>query len=210
MTRAREVLGTILDFLETYDGAVTAVATVVIATFTVVLALVTRRQARLTRESIELARAEFISTHRPKLVVRELAMLEPEAGGTVKVRYVIANIGVGKARIAESWIELQDSRDRILRPLQPAEGANPIGRETMAGGTHIFREHDTTASSLSFAVGREIHARGYAPVATVFFRGFIVYLDDNGIRRRTAFCRMWNFETRRFDVMNDPDYEYAD
>lgn len=58
-----------VDFLQTYNGAVTAFATVWIAVFTIVLAVVTGRQARLTRQAIDLNREEFISTHRPKLVV---------------------------------------------------------------------------------------------------------------------------------------------
>src|SRR6266496_910438 len=55
------------DSLERHNGAVTAVATVFIGVFTWVLACVSGRQARLTRESIELAREEFIATHRPKI-----------------------------------------------------------------------------------------------------------------------------------------------
>ena len=54
------VLWAIIDFLQTYNGAVTAVASVLIGLFTGVLARVTGRQARLTRESIDLARKEFI------------------------------------------------------------------------------------------------------------------------------------------------------
>jgi hypothetical protein len=38
----------VLDFLEKYNDAVTAVATVAVATFTIVLARVTGRQARLS------------------------------------------------------------------------------------------------------------------------------------------------------------------
>lgn len=64
------VLWAIIDFLQTYNGAVTAVASVLIGLFTGVLARVTGRQARLTRESIDLARKEFISTRRPHVIVR--------------------------------------------------------------------------------------------------------------------------------------------
>src|SRR5213082_2758016 len=39
----------LLDFIEAHNGALTALATIVVAIFTVVLALVTRRQARLTK-----------------------------------------------------------------------------------------------------------------------------------------------------------------
>jgi hypothetical protein len=41
------------NFLDTHNGAITALATIVVAAFTVVLAFVTRRQARLTRALAE-------------------------------------------------------------------------------------------------------------------------------------------------------------
>jgi hypothetical protein len=46
---AIDISGRILNFVDLHNGAVTAVATIFIATFTIVLAVVTRRQARLTR-----------------------------------------------------------------------------------------------------------------------------------------------------------------
>jgi len=62
-------------FHDDHNGAVTAVATIAIALFTIVLARVTGQQARLTRQSIDLARAEFVSTHRPRIIVRNLSTL---------------------------------------------------------------------------------------------------------------------------------------
>jgi len=193
-----------------------AILTGVLALSTIALWIVTWRagirQSHDMQASIALARQEFISTHRPKLVVRELLMLETEGTGDpgITVRYVIANIGAGNARIVESWVEVQFSRDRRLWPLQPTDGANPIGDTLIKPGSHVFREQGSTVSMLSLSAGRQILQSGHHPVQTVFFRGFILYLDDNLVRRRTAFCRVWNWETNRFDVVNDPDYEYAD
>ena len=79
-----------IDWLQTYNGAVTAFATVWIAVFTLVLAFVSRRQAMLTRQSIKLATKEFVSTHRPKIIVRELLMM-PNID-PIQIRYVVANV----------------------------------------------------------------------------------------------------------------------
>ena len=202
-----------IDCLQTYNGAVTAFATVWIAIFTIVLALVSRRQAKLTRQSINLATKEFVSTHRPKIVVRELMIL-PESH-PLQIRYVIANVGASDATIVESHIELQDVGDRILRPLQPIEGANPVGNVTLAAGTQIFREQNSRISRIDFNtnVFREERIQDLGHLVRqprLFFRGFIVYVDANDVRRRTAFCRRYELPSQRFRASEDPDYEYAD
>jgi hypothetical protein len=89
----------IIGFLQMYNGAVTAVATVFIGVFTWVLACVTGRQARLTRASIELVRNEFISTHRPRIILRDVCM-----GSGREVFYMLVNRGGTKATVVESWI----------------------------------------------------------------------------------------------------------
>jgi hypothetical protein len=42
-----------------------------------------------------------------------------------------------------------------------------------------------------------------------YFFGYIDYLDDMGIGRRTAFCRQFDDKTRRFTAIKDDDYEYS-
>ena len=58
------------DFLQAYNAAITALATVAIGVFTYFLVRVTNRQARLTRKAIELGTKEFVATHRPKIRIR--------------------------------------------------------------------------------------------------------------------------------------------
>jgi hypothetical protein len=96
------VLWGIIDFLQTYNGAVTAVATVFIGVFTYVLAIVTSRQARLTKESIDLARKEFIATHRPRVIVRLIQGPFDEAKSHQYIWVTITNIGVNPATV-EFW-----------------------------------------------------------------------------------------------------------
>jgi hypothetical protein len=45
----------------------------------------------------------------------------------------------------------------------------------------------------------------------LYVLGFVVYADDLGFERRTAFCRYLNPATQRFTaVEEDPDYEHAE
>jgi hypothetical protein len=191
------------EWLEAYNGAVTAVATVFIALFTIVLAWVTTVQARLTRRAVTLARDEFVSTHRPKLIVREILMLEHI--DPIRVRFVIANSGTTKARIIESHVEIQYLSANILLPLQPVEYANEIGATRLKPGSRIFHEHSNTIVE---------HPEDFQPNQPgdtyLYFRGFIVYAGSSGTLYRTGFCRRYNSRDKRFRIVEDSDYEYAE
>jgi hypothetical protein len=50
----------VIDFLQTYNGAVTAAATVAIGAFTLVLVFVSNRQAKLTKEAIIIDKRAFV------------------------------------------------------------------------------------------------------------------------------------------------------
>ena len=66
-----------INWLQTYNGAVTATATIVIGLFTIALVFVTRRQAQLTNDAVRLGRDEFEAGHRPWLAVRNLRISGP-------------------------------------------------------------------------------------------------------------------------------------
>jgi hypothetical protein len=172
----------------------------------------TEESARISQQSIDLARAEFTATQRPKLLVRELHIFPPTpTHPTVGVRFVIANSGAGPAEIVESHIELQLIENFVILPLQPAEVANPIGNTVIEPGGHIYKEYDSRIGDLAFMNERNRQWQNSAePHTKVWFRGFLVYADKNGLKRRTAFCRGYDFRAHRFRVGSDPDYEYAD
>jgi len=167
--------------------------------------------ADAAKNSADLAREEFNATQRAKLVVRELLKLPRHIErASVEVRYVVANVGGSEAEIVESWIEIQNVQDGILWPLQPTEGANPIGKVIIEAGRHIFLEQNSTVSHASLGIGQIGARRHQRDEPELFFRGFILYEDRNHIKRRTAFCRRYDFKARRFRIVDDPDDEYAD
>ena len=203
----------------TADG-LTALFTGLLVAIGVASAAVLAIQSWLLGRQVELAREEFNATHRPRLTVREV-MLFPfplqtpteETGirPTVKVRCVIANTGDGDGNIQESHFELQDVSGDYLMPLQPVEGANPLGPTKLIPGTHKFWEVRSTIGRIAFM--KIVNSRNSAPIIprrNLYFRGFIVYADINGVWRRMAFCRRFDPDTDSFRRIDNPDYEYAD
>jgi hypothetical protein len=77
------------------DIAAQAVAkyTEVLAWFTVVLAAVGLGQGCLIFWQGRLARREFISTHRPKLIVRQFQLDAPRPNQPITVHFSIINVG---------------------------------------------------------------------------------------------------------------------
>jgi hypothetical protein len=211
------IFGPVGHFVHRYKDEITAASTAFIAVFTAVLGGFTISLARSTKKAVKTAQAEFIASHRPRLVIREVQRLTPaDSDRSIELRYVVANIGDNDAKIIESHIELQDIRDGILRPLQRTEGANRIGLVTLIPGEHIFREQGSNISLPSLVVSRMVEDRQRPRVRQpsetrgVYFRGLIIYADKNGVRRRTGICRVYEFKTERFYPLDDPDYEYAD
>lgn len=106
-----KVIAGIESFLDAHNGAITALATLVVAVFTAVLAVVTRRQARLTRD---LAKAGAISAQAAQDSAATLPILEraylfvetkPDSLGDLKLRLRI----------------LKDYRQESVKPEQKSE-----------------------------------------------------------------------------------------
>jgi hypothetical protein len=195
-----------LDSLEQYNGAVTAVATVFIGIFTWVLAWVTSRQARLTREIIDLAREEFVSTHRPKIIVRGLEFAGGIPGGEkpIKVAFRYVNAGDTKAEITTIGSKLMhmfkptlssgiDFKHEKLHP--------PI--EVKCGMHGIRLTVDELEPSDPFLLNAVAGSHKLICV------GYIRYRDDNGTIRQTGFCREYDAPSNRWIPVKDDEYEYS-
>jgi hypothetical protein len=175
-------------------------------------ALEIHEQLRLTRENIEFARLEFNATHRPRLVVREAHMLIPTGRApTAGVRFIVANTGEGVADVVESFVILEFNELAILLPLQPPEHSNSIGPIRIEPGQGVEGEFGSTVNFPQYTNEQNRHLNHPGePTPKIWLRGFIVYLDNNRIRRRMAFCRGYDFKAKRFRAGDDPNYEYSD
>lgn len=218
-----------LNFVESNDSAITALSTVFIAIFTLTLSLATKglfamaeRQAEDMRvslriakdsadaavESTKLARAEFASTHRPRLIVRRIYFKSDST-----VAYEVANIGAAGA-------EILDAKNMVCFDKLPTGDPNVgvsafIAADYVHAGTYFEFVHGIADDK----VIEEFSSRkGYAKVGATkaikptYFLGHIAYKDSLGISRRTAFCRVYDFGTERFmPIPNaDQDYEHVD
>jgi hypothetical protein len=92
------------------------------------------------------------------------------------------------------------------RPYEGASGNQPIPVGTLiTGNLAITGQFDSCPKFYP-----DIEPPGNGPDNRAFFMGWIDYLDDTGLRRRTAFCREFLQKDggARFYAVNDPDYEY--
>lgn len=198
---ATVILWQIGEFLNYYGVAITAISTAFIGLFTYTLYKTTSAQARLTRDSIDLARQEFIATHRPRLRVRRFRAHLNE-GQPVKISYLVTNVGDSPAHVkgidtkigvcTVNGEELYDTPEiGEERRIKPGES----------------RLYVTVALKLLYddAWGVTEYVQAWVAV-----RGTIEYTDDNGVERSTGFWRRREAISGEFRAKDDPDYEYED
>jgi hypothetical protein len=226
------------DFLETHNGAVTAVATIFIAIFTVVLAVVTNRQARLTRiaavaaeKAAEIARTEFIASHRPRLRVRNVVVKNPKAadgrelqlfapGQTIEGQFYIANVGDSRADILDGHCTVYFSQQGLpmRRPYEGGEDNLQATSRTLLSGesTPVLFRGDAPPPGAEMGVGTNAFGSW-----DLYVMGWVTYADhtDPPTKRRTSFCRQYRLTgipgrsaapIGRFHKVEEPDYEHEE
>ncbi len=196
---------------EAFFAAITTLATVAIAVFTYTLYSATTEQARLTRKALKVARDEFTSSHRPRIILRDVHLLPTEQGH--EIIFMLVNTGGTPATIVESWIIIE-----FIQPGNPIRnprsyGHNDLGRIVFAAGEMKDLTYQAPPD-----VGLHIAFRSAAGAASIDqskawhldFAGAILYSDDAGNCRRSVFRRRWDFNRQAFCRVDDPDQEYAD
>jgi hypothetical protein len=188
---------------------ITALATAAIGYFTYTLYTTSTEQARLTRESIDLARQEFISTHRPKILVYGFsffgAALEraEDIDDPVRISFRYVNTGDSPAQIKMIGTKIV----HLFKPTMPPEIDfkfkqidPPVEVES---GRHGFR-----LTSDGFDQEKFI-ANSATDTYSVVCVGVIIYADDNGTDRQMGFCRRYDDASDRWVAMDEPEYEYS-
>ena len=177
--------------------------------------VIAKGSADAAKETVALTRVAFISTHRPQLIVREIALKEVRGDNGITavngIQYIVANKGATKAIIVEgnaTAIAHQDEHGRL--PIVPAyEGKRDagVGLEIESGGF----------CQLTYIDPKEILGQFFLTTETrrqtshnILFFGYFVYEDIVGTKRRTAFARLYDASAHRFVAIGHPDYEYAD
>jgi hypothetical protein len=162
------------------------------------------------REAAERSKKEFISSHRPRIILRDI-WYEPRQG---ELFYMLFNTGGTAAKIVESWILAEFiPSDRPIRPLR-SSGHDELGQITFAVGEMKDLTYSVPAHIGPYLLTPEMMRirteRGPPMVGDFYFTGAILYEDDAGNRRRSVFRRRWDHERQGFFRMEDKDQEYAD
>ena len=168
---------------------------------------------KVTKESVDLARQEFLSTHRPKIILRDAFCNDNEIGNPIVVTYTLVNIGETGARIVLGGVEVQVITGGTFSPDQAPsvnEGCSGIDGLFLEPGeerkmTHYSHRHWRTDDSSRHAFSENLFG--------VFFCGHLIYEDDRKVRRHTAFWRKYDLAASRFYVVDHPALkalEYSD
>jgi len=169
-------------------------------------------------QSIELARQEFVSTHRPKIILREAIIGSVLEGEPITLFFNLANVGETTGRIIRSSVRVEIIARGFERLMlhDSAEMKNDLGEVSLEAGAATivkfkgdtpkwnkeqFRERalDTTSGPTTYRN------------AMVHFAGQFIYVDEFGTLRRTAFRRELHPERQRFyRIPDEPDLDYND
>jgi hypothetical protein len=182
----------------------TAISTLAISAFTIILAAVGYVQARLIRKSIALAREEFISTHRPKIIIHAIDA-KRLANSTNPGASELDGLGavllcINKGRSAALNIEIRGAT-LASQTIPDAKIQRPIIKtvESLESGIKIWTEIDTERSFQEVVAFKQ----------PVYFVGTIVYFDKNKNRRETGFCYAFNLNSAGWRKMESEAHNYA-
>jgi hypothetical protein len=183
-----------------------------------------KRTVDITKESVNLARREFISSHRPKIRLKHI-WLSSSDGATftgkivaeepITVRLDVVNFGD-----ATAFLELINFITEVIpegNELPQRPRYNQPGIKQFQTGN--FPLESGVTFTLNASDGRVLSDQEIASYRNrsikIYFVGTIQYRDETGLPRQTAFCRYLSFATGsgdfgHFKREDNPDYEYQD
>lgn len=172
--------------------------------------------ASAAKDNSDLAHKEFISSHRPKLLVRRITHSISQIGQNafLGINYEIVNVGDTPANVIETSefaFFPKHVGDKIENPyiIPPYNGTISRRIKPLASGeTYVFtyrRDAIDLGNQSDF-----VDEFGGVNTDHMIFFGFVIYEDMNGRKRKTAFMRQYDRIAQRYSPINDPDYEYQD
>ena len=206
----------VVSVLDAHNGLVTAIATVFVAGFTWTLWRTSKSQGSLAQQSIDLARKEFISTHRPRIILRAAYTGDLKEGHIIPIRLHIANIGETKGKIVSSTLRITEMPgDQRPAGGAPFELENFMDQTELEAGGSMLMPAGLSVPKWNadrFLKKWRMTTEGPQPYRTfqIWLTGQMIYIDDLGIPRRTSFYRVLDPERQRFYTVDEPDLDYAD
>lgn len=173
-------------------------------------------------ESNKISRDLLISSHRPKLRVRNIVIDRSmgfgangsffQVGKLVRGQLYIANVGGTAAHVGESFIGVfwPPGSLPMRRPYEGKDGNDWARGILEAGASKTVLFQSNTVLPQNESVGTS------AGSIRLFVMGWIEYKDSLNIQRRTAFCREFQRDPSvlesegRFVVVDNQDYEHEE
>ena len=163
----------------------------------------------ISRRQFNLARAEFVSTHRPQIIVRNLTTFGVVVGGPVTISFMIINIGISPAIInsVEACIFLKSKTDKVPRDLR-------LTLCTSAKERLVSGDFTITGQTSTFLPGLHHIEALQKGERLLCIAGCVNYADDKyRVNHRTGFVRYCDISDIGkgvfFDTIYDVEYEYA-
>ena len=171
-----------------------------LALFTFILIVVGAWQGIQLKNTVDLSRAEFISSHRPRLRIRSVDRSTSNPTDFIGVKFAVVNVGDTEARLLGSRVVVDFFPEKPPIDLNGTDVVEP--RRFLPGASDSYV---VTSSRKWLPLQSEYNAARY-----LFVHGQVVYRNDLGTTYTTSFCRIWNVAANRFKRTDDPDYEYED
>jgi hypothetical protein len=191
-------------FVDTHGVGIAALASLVVAALTGTLWIASSRQGQLMFDSLELARKEFVSTHRPRIVIRFIQgpLRDPKDNEVISV--TIANVGGSPATVDAIGGDLA-RRNKEGKWVSPGLNATPksIHPVTLISGQRytftVTAKQPYTEISAEAVDEHELCAVGA-----------VNYRDGNRVFRETGFFRIYDESSGSFIAPNNSEFEYQD
>jgi hypothetical protein len=182
-----------------------AAFTGVLAFSTIGLWFVTWIAANAALRQATLSREEFISTHRPRLLVRQFQLVPPIPNQVVKIKFSIINIGDTEAiwKFIAAEAALWNGRYWEAPGIDFVQ--KPISEKPIKNGQRV----SITIQSRFNVTPEQIEAVEQQKLI-ICAVGELIYADLQGTQRRTGFRRNYDFPTDMFIASQNQDQEYQD
>ncbi len=183
-------------------------------------------QTDLMEKQKEIARQGHLATHRPKIAVRNIVVRPvvpsmttrtigvdfPKRGEPLTGQLYAANYGGGDAWITESliWVIWLSSNLPMERPYEGQNGSErqpPILVYAGSSQTLTFESSEAMQEhgpQILPNLDLQLYVMGWIEYRDGAFR------DGQFLTRRTAFCRRYDSDKRRFVRIQDEDYEHEE
>jgi hypothetical protein len=168
-----------------------------------------RTSLTATQNAVDLARQEFIATHRPRVVVRYIQGPFRNEDGYRFIWITIVNTGINDAVIEQFGADLALRRDEDDEWETPGLDADPKTIEPIVltcGQRHVFTATAKSSDATDQAIFRDTWDDHQLCAV-----GVVRYKDGNGVARHTGFFRVLADDGERFVLSpHDAEMEYQD